>query len=484
MPTLFPDQERGAAWLRERPLALLADEFGVGKSATFLAALESGRPTLLVVPACLRHNWGAKEIPKWRPGEWEVHHVSSVGSFRWPRMREIVIASPEMLPATTGEIRRAEADVRDAAGCQEGVLDFAKRIDPAKALARLERVTKARGAADQLPPEGMILGIDEAHEFSNNKSIQTGRLRAIVKQTLKRGGRVHALTATPVLNDPSELWGLLTTMQLHKAAFGDWWGYLNAAGGFEGRFGMEWGDPRPEKIAAGLRGVMLRRMLDDVRSGVPALLRPIVHRVDIDEGALSLRGSDREELRRRGPDVWRHVEEPGASREDKVPFELIARVGAAISAAKVPAVLRIVEEYERAGEPLVVGGPFLAPIQAIGSRDGWATITGGESAEKRHAIVTAYARGELRGVAATIRAGGVGIDLIRGATVLVIDRDWVPSWTRQFLARVRRTGQTRPVQPIFVYADHPLETRKDETTERKLALMRCVDAAAERPVAA
>jgi hypothetical protein len=70
------------------------------------------------------------------------------------------------------------------------------------------------------------------------------------------------------------------------------------------------------------------------------------------------------------------------------------------------------------------------------------------------------------------------------APVLILDPDFVPAWTRQFLARRWRTGQTCPVLPMFLRAEHPLETRKLEIVRQKRRLYRAVDASALRPAGA
>lgn len=490
MLTLYPDQEVAAAFLRSRPLALLCDDMGVGKTGAGLGAIESGRGLVLKVPACLRFKWQA-DLELYRPGEWAVHHVEHLGDFRWPRLREAVIISPEIVPSTKGEIARAKSALKDSESNTEGVLDFARRVDPAAAKRKLERLIKTRGVVDD-PPAGLHVLGDEVHEDSNNKAAQTTRLRSLYRLIRKRGGIIHGLTATPVLNDPMELRGLLTTYGLHVEAFGSWFDYLRAWGGHKGPFAIEWGEPDDELVAEGLRRVSMRRLLRDVRPDMPALLPPEILHVDLDQGLADLQAQAETDLARRGADLWAYMNEPGqrpkkGQETSRIAFEWISRLDAALSACKVPAALRVVEKYERMREPLLVGCAHVPPMKALGARPGWEVLTGETPAKKRHAIVQAWKRGELRGVAASIRAGGVGIDLQAAravAPVLMLGPDFVPAWTRQFIARRWRTGQTCPVLPIFLRADHPLETRKLEIVKRKRRLYEAVDASALRPAGA
>jgi hypothetical protein len=485
---LFEYQHVGVEFLQERPLGLLLDDCGVGKTPTGICAMEARRPALLKVPACLRFKW-ASELEKWRPGVWKVHHVEHIGAFRWPKPGEAVVISPELVPSTKGEIARARAAVRDSAANTEGVLDFARKVDPAAAARKLERLVKQRGVVDDPPEDLHVLG-DEVHEDSNNKSAQTQRVRSLYRAVRKANGVVHGLTATPVLNDPMELLGLLTTYGLLQDSFGGWFDFLRAWGGSKGPFGTVWGEPNDAAIAGAMRGVGLRRLLRDVRPDMPPLLAPQFEHVDLDEAVRDLSMRAEQDLAKRGVDVWAYLKDDeerprGKGRETaRIAFEWISRIGAALSTCKLPVAERVVERFARAGEPVLVGGPFIEPLEVLGRRPGWALITGATSAAKRYAICQAFARGELKGIAASIRAGGVGIDLQRAvsiAPVVLLDPDYVPAWTRQFIARRWRTGQTCPVLPIFLRAEHPLETRKMEIVRAKRRLYQAIDAMAVRP---
>jgi hypothetical protein len=464
-----------------------------GKTPAGIASIDRGRPLLLAIPACLRGNW-TDEFARWAPGAWALHHVESIGAFRWPRVGECVVVSRELLASPKGELVRLERDLQQARKDADGALDFAKATMTEAAERKLAQARKRAGPSVP-PPAGMDLLIDEAHVYSNNKSVLTQRMRAVVKATRKAGGRVVGMTATPVLNDPPELQGLLTTLGLHRAAFpGGWWEFMRLFGGAKSHFGTTWeGEPRDAEIADALRRVSIRRLLDDVQPGIPPYRQPRMLPVDVDASVLALEADAARDPRlaplyERGQDVYAYLE-GGESRPkglgqavSRVAFEWTSRIGAALSAAKLPRAIQWAEEMERAGEPAMIGGPYVEPIRVLGSRPGWGLIEGATSPARRHEIVTAFRDGKLRGVATTIRAGGVGINCQRAAFGLVIDPDWVPAWTRQWFARMRRTGQTRAVQPDFLRVEgHPMEVRKQELVRKKRRLMQAVDASAVRP---
>lgn len=493
-PTLFPYQQDAVHFVHActaaHGAAAVLDDMGVGKSAVGVHALERGRPSLLVVPACLRGKW-TDEFNMWAPGAWDIHHVENIGAFRWPKVGECVVVSRELLASPKGEIVRLERDVEQARRDADECLDFARANATDEAERRLAQARRRRAASDEPPPPGMDLLVDEAHVFSNNRSVLTKRMRAVVRATRKAGGRVIPMTATPVLNEPLELWGLLTTFGLHRPAFGGWWEFLRAFGGSKGRFGVEFGEPRDDQVAAALRRVSLRRLLDDVQPGIPPYAPPRILPVDADAGVTALESEAAGDprlaaLHARGLDVYAYLEGAAPPKLGRgvstVAFEWISRIASALSASKVPAAIRWAEEMERAGEPALIGCPYAEPVQVLGRRPGWAVIDGATSPAKRHEAVKGLRDGRLRGIAATIRAGGVGVDCQRAAHVLVIDPDWVPSWTRQFLARCRRTGQTRSVQADFLRVEgHPIEVRRQELVRKKRRLLQAVDASAVRP---
>lgn len=68
-PTLYTHQSEGATWLASHPRAYLADDCGLGKTATLLAALQlrGVRHPFVVCPAKVRDHW-ENEFARWAPG--------------------------------------------------------------------------------------------------------------------------------------------------------------------------------------------------------------------------------------------------------------------------------------------------------------------------------------------------------------------------------------------------------------------------------
>lgn len=170
------------------------------------------------------------------------------------------------------------------------------------------------------------------------------------------------------------------------------------------------------------------------------------------------------------------------------PFEELSRARAALADSRIPAMMERVEAFEDAGEPLVVFSSHRGPIDALQGREGWAVIHGDIKASDRAEAVEAFQRGDLKGIALTIRAGGTGLTLTRASNVLFVDRDWNPGANIQAEDRVVRIGQTaNSVTIMIMKSSHPLARRIEEIIEQKTAMIEAaietrVSVSPEKPV--
>jgi hypothetical protein len=413
---LYGFQREGVRWLASRVSALLADEMGLGKTVQALVAIPEGAPVLVICPAVAKGVW-LREAAKWRPDLRPVV-LSGRGSFRWPRPGEMVITNYDVLPAVTGE-----------------------RWEP-KLPANLPA-----------PPAGCVVIGDEAHACKSADAKRTRAVRAIVGAVLGANGRAWALTATPQLNrEPTELWGVLSTFGLQREAIGNFdelKRLFNAtADGYKGA--IVWGFPRTAEVAEALRRVSLRR---ERREVLPDLPTKTYRRIPVTLDAAVVRKLDKIGVQLDADKLAEVLAEgsPG--------FEKIAEARKILATAKTAAAVEMVEEYEAQGEPLIVFSAHRAPIDLIGAREGWAAITGDTPNAQRSEIEAKFQRGELRGIAATIAAGGVAITLTRAAHVLFIDRAWTPALNAQAEDRACRIGQTRGVVISHLVAEHAIDER-------------------------
>jgi SWI/SNF-related matrix-associated actin-dependent regulator 1 of chromatin subfamily A len=290
-----------------------------------------------------------------------------------------------------------------------------------------------------------VVIFDEAHLLKEPTTARYTR----AAQVAQEAARLYLLTATPLLNRPPELWHLLKLADLHTEAYGSFRAFCAAFGGSPA---AGWGTPT-QAAAMGFSRVALRRMKAEVLDQLPPKRRSL-----IPVGVAISRGDQV---------ILDEAEAAVLTYGRSVPFELISKARAITAKSKIPALLDRVEEYEDAGEPLVVFSCHLEPVEALGVRPGWALITGSTSPDRRTAIEEAFQRGELRGVAATVQAGGVAITLTRAAHVLFCDRAWTPALNEQAEDRCNRIGQTRGVLVEILVAARTLDERVEEIIEEK-----------------
>lgn len=419
---LYPYQRDGVAWLAPRRGALIADDMGLGKTIQALTALPADAACVVVCPAVAKSVW-QREAAKWRP-DLRVTVLSGRGSFRRPSAGEIVCINYDIL-------------------------------------------------SDEIPTllSETVVILDEAHAAANPKAARTKRVRALCSAARASGGASWALTATPLKNKPQELWAVLETVGCGSEAFGSWPGFVRAFHGRPGRWGgYEWGSPSAD-VPAMLQRVSLRRRKGDVLADLPAK----THRslpAAIDRATAKLCDDAIAEIASKGAQLSLGIEDAIAKLEaSDLSFEKLSAARAALARAKIPAMLEVVETYEEQGEPLVVFSAYRAPIDLLATREGWATITGETSNERRGEIVEAFQAGKLRGVACTIRAGGVAITLTRASNVLRVDREWNPALNIQAEDRCYRIGQKSAVLVTDLVAEHRLDEMIAATLAKKEALI-------------
>jgi len=419
--SLYPYQRTGIAWLAPRAGALLADDMGLGKTVQALVAAPAGAPLLVVCPAVAKGVW-LREGRRWRP-DLRITVLAGRGSFRWPDAGELVVVNYDILP-------------------------------------QIDTITAA--------PEGTVIVADEAHALKTAQAQRTERFRALAAAARRAGGRSWLLTATPILGQPPELYALLAAAGVEREGIGGWDGLVAAYDGERGRYGWSW--PRLSLREADLRrlqGVMLRRTKSEVLTDLPIKVVEDL-RVEVDAATVRACGLALAAAEKRGgiDKVCERIAEGGLA------FEEIAAARAALAVGKIPALTALLDGIaaEQSG-PVVVFSAHRAAVDLIGARPGWAAITGDTAPEERSRIEARFQAGQLDGIAATIKAGGVAITLTRANRALFLDLEWSGSLNTQAEDRIYRIGQDRGVQITRLVADHPLDERLTEILCRKAALV-------------
>lgn len=413
---LYPFQRVGSRFLRSRDAALCADEMGLGKTIQTLLALPPNRPVIVVCPASLKRNWLA-EFRKWRPDY------------------KAFVLDEELVGTLPGYAM---------------ITSYGRVPD-----------TNVWGT-DRAPflSDETLLVIDEIHYCKNDKAKRTRRIRKLVSQC----STVWGLTGTPILNQPVELWGILTALRLDAEVFGDFEGFASSFGGTRVGRHFEYGAPKAEVIKR-LERVTIRR---ERRRVLPQLPDKTYQSISVPlptKGAratIELLDTILEKLGRSAIEEMARAERvSGAMMEAR----------AALARIKLPFALQYIETFENAHTPVVFFSAHKDPVVVMGQREGWEAITGDTPANDRQRIVQDFQDGKLKGIALTIRAGGVGFTLTRSAHAVFLDLDWTPSGNEQAEDRLARIGQKNAVQIIRLVAEHELDEILEDVLSRKSGII-------------
>jgi SNF2 family DNA or RNA helicase len=216
---------------------------------------------------------------------------------------------------------------------------------------------------------------------------------------------------------------------------------------------------------------MLRRMKHEVLPELPAKIFREIEVNGLSAATKKLCDATLAALEAIDADLGKAITTAGNTENRRVTFRQFSEAREALALAKLPSAIELVEAYEDAGEPVVVFSAHRAPIDVIGQRPGWATITGDTPAHVRTEIENAFQAGQLKGVAATIKAGGVAITLTKSCNALFIDEEWNPALNSQAQDRVNRIGQSRGVIITRLVAKHALDRRIAELLAEKTEII-------------
>ncbi len=407
----LPYQEAGIRFALARRGTLIADEMGLGKSSQAIGVLNASpevTSVVVVCPASLKLNW-RNELVKFSS-----------------RSAEIQIAGYKK----TASIAREGAPVTIT-------------------ITNFEQVSK-------LPKDAHydLLIVDEAHYAKNPKSARTKAVLALGK----RCERVLALTGTPILNKPVELFPILQlvapetwdkggTYKGVTKADGEGNGffpfalrYCNAHKEMVARGKMAWnfgGKSNLEELQERLRSTcMVRRLKADVLRDLPAKRRQVV---TIGNGC-----DDEADYGDIGDDY-----ETAIRRTKSVAFDKISATRHVQALQKLPAALEHIQNALESVAKIVVFAHHLDVIAGLteGLRDfGVVSVKGDDAIEDRLSAVERFQTDPAcRVFVGSLKAAGVGLTLTAASHVIFVELSWVPADMTQGEDRCHRIGQLNSV---------------------------------------
>ncbi|HEY7225562.1 MAG TPA: DEAD/DEAH box helicase [Micromonosporaceae bacterium] len=417
---LRPYQERGLAWLAFLEQlgmgAILADDMGLGKSATILALLlhrhGAGAPTLLVCPMSLVGNW-QREVAKFAPQlRIHIHHGA--------------------------ERARGKAFARAVTEADLVITTYALAARDATALAGVawERVV-----------------VDEAQAIKNAATRQ-----AVAVRGLPARNRI-AVTGTPVENRLADLWSIMEFANP---------GLLGTATTFRTRFAEPVERRGDEEAAQRLRRLtgpfVLRRVKTDksIIADLPDKIEmEVVCNLTAEQASLyqavlddmMTRIESSEGMERRGLVLATMTKLKQVCNH---PAQLL-RDGTRLAgrSGKLARLDEILDEVLAGGEKALLftqyaefGGMLRGYLSARFGRE-VLFLHGGVAKADRDAMVSRFQDDDPASpplFVLSLKAGGTGLTLTAANHVVHVDRWWNPAVEDQATDRAFRIGQTRNVQ--------------------------------------
>jgi SWI/SNF-related matrix-associated actin-dependent regulator 1 of chromatin subfamily A len=433
---LMPFQRAGVAYALQREGTLIGDEMGLGKTvqAIAVANVTGARRILVVAPASILRNW-----------EGEIQKFQALG-----------------LPVTV--IRPNGAGFNSRPGWFVINFDIVSRHD------------------EELKREPWDLAVfDEVHRCKTRDALRTV---VCFGGTKKRDGvmqkfepipakRTLALTGTPILNRPAELYSVLH--RLDPRRFPTWKTFAN-------RYcwsGSDYSGARNlEELNARLREtVMVRRLKSEVLTELPAKRRQVVElEVETAEAQAAV-DAENETYERTEEEVQaaqaakleaeagddKEAYEAAVARLRKaraVAFTEMSRVRHETAVAKIPAVLERLADVD--GKALVFAHhhDVLDALCEGLAAEGVVRIDGRTPNDERQRIKDRFQEDpSVKWFVGGIIPAGVGLTLTAASQVYFAELDWVAKNIEQAEDRVHRIGQAESVNVYHLVFNGSLDSK-------------------------
>jgi SNF2 family DNA or RNA helicase len=407
---LRPYQKSDICFLENVPHAAVFNEMRTGKTPTTLKLMELEKhdKIMVICPASLVMNW-QKEVHTWT--EYNALCVSGSKTKRQKVYKE----------------------------WSSGFLIISK--DTAKSDLDLLKTFK-----------DYALIVDEAHFLRN---YQTAQSKAIY-QLGKNSSRRLALTGTPALNKPDDVYGILKFLYPEK--FPSYWQFVD-------RYFKTWDTPwgakevyhsktnpdasykRKEELQEVLECISVQRKRSEVMKWIPKKTYQTI------ELKMS---SKQKKAYQEMLDLFT-VEEAGLDAPS-----VLAQLTRLRQICLAPEVLEIEAPsakesflmewlHDNPTDSVIVFSNFSSYLRRLAPKiKGAKTITGDTPQAERQQIVSSFQSGKTKVILANIQAAGVGLTLDAGNTVIFLDRHFTPSLNEQAEDRIVPTTENSNQQTHII----------------------------------
>lgn len=412
--------------------AILSDDMGLGKTVQLLAALSAVRmkkdlPSLVVCPASVAHNW-RREAEKFAP--WLKTVVIEAGSGR------------KALLAKAGDYDIVIKNYH---------------------LTRMEAETLAAR-------QWLAVVVDEAQMIKNPGAEITKAVKSLSAKYR------FALTGTPIENRLTDLWSI-TDFAVS--------GYLGTLATFDER--TKRGDEAMSNVTlrGRLRPVLIRRMKSDVETDLPPRIeerrdcemapgQKKIYLAELKKSRMMM-----EAMKGSGSEGQQRIMILAAlTRLRQICCDpgLVGQKG--VASGKTEEFFALAEPLLESGHKILVFSQFVRMLETLKGELAKKKIktyllTG--KTGKRQELVESFEKDPDPSIfLISLKAGGVGLNLVSASHVVIFDPWWNPAVEAQAIDRTHRIGQDKTVMAFRLVASGTIEEKIMELQEKKKELVRDV----------
>lgn len=418
--TLFPYQVLGAYWLRDKSVALLADDMGLGKSAQAITAADISHAlrVMVICPAVARINW-EREFRKFSLLERDFVRFQTRS--QKPVRKQSVILSYDLATTFSAE---------------------------------------SFGNFD-------VLILDECHYLKSTEAKRTSKILG-KEGYVRYAKKIWALSGTPAPNHAGELWPILYTFGSVSESYDDFINrYCTIRDTTYGRQITGTKQSAIPELRKILSDIMLRRKTIDVLKELP----PIVYRnMAVEPGPVELEMCS-SLIQFVFPEDRRDEFQKQIQAETKLVNDLTNKTGFTVDGMKIleglatsistlrkyiglqkvrPTIDLVLEELNaNAYDKIVIFAIHRDVIEQLRvglTKFNAVTLYGGTDPDKRQKNIDKFQTNpRCRVFIGNIQACGTAVNLTAASQVMFVEQDWVPGNNLQAAKRCHRIGQTKPV---------------------------------------
>ena len=424
--------------------ALVADQMGLGKTAQAICWLKATKkqalPVVIVVPASLKYNW-LKELKMW--GKYDEKDILILNGFPngnkdQIKGKPIIVVNYDIL------INKTEPN-------------------PDKNAKKKRVEVKGSGWADVLVKRGLnTLILDEAHKTKNK---QAARTKACLKLG-KKAKYVIALTGTPVLNRPVEIFNIANLID--RETFPSFWKFAHKfCGAKHNGFGWDFTGSSNTGVLNDLltKSIMIRRLKEDVLKDLPPK--------HINHLTMSMEKGSKYHLAENAFLAYlAEYEDPKAVMKAKRAEVLVKmnKLMALVAECKIKSCIEWIEDTLEQEDKLAVYAHHKSTIDTIMKKFKKVAvkIDGSVSQKARQEAVDQFQNNpDIKLFVGNIQAAGEGITITAANNLAFLELAHTPGAMDQAEDRVHRIGQEKEVSIWYLLTEGTIEQDRMETIKKK-----------------